>query len=142
MSERLDYLKNRFAQGLVYLVYTGSLPKLANEREMLDMADGPVFYVHLPRQLELFEAQVGGEGAYSPQRLQALAGITYRQLNCWIERGLLQPRETRGNTRVFGEYDAFLTYVLGAFRQRGASMEVLEKIARFLSTNPEPAPNT
>lgn len=138
MSERLDYLKSRFRKGFVYLIYNGTFVKLASQDEMLDMTDGPIFYVHPDTQLGYFESHVGGEGGYTPQRLQALAGLTYWQPNGWVERGILQSSETRGNTKMFGECEAFIAYVLGDFRKRGASMDVMQKVAQFLSRNPEP----
>ncbi|REJ65673.1 MAG: hypothetical protein DWQ31_17190 [Planctomycetota bacterium] len=143
MGGRLDYLRNRFGHGYVYLVYAGGVAKLAKEAEMLDMNDGPIFMVHLAKQLDDFEAHFGDSAEFLPQQIQSMAGITYRQLNTWVERKLFLPIENdQRRSRIFGAYDAFMARVLGQFRMNGASVQVLEKIVRFLSENPEPEPAT
>ena len=136
MNGRLQYLKNRFENGMVYLVYSSGIARLAKQEDVLDMADGPIFHIHLQKQFEDFVEQFGEDQMFLPPEIQSLSGLTYRQLNHWIDRGLLTS-EWQGKTRTFDTYNAFIARVLGMFRRNGASLEILEKVTRFLSEHPE-----
>ena len=81
---------------------------------------------YLERQLDDFEMQCGDSAEFLPQQIQSISGITYRQLNTWVERGLFSPIEVdQRRSRTFSTYDAFVARVLGQFRMNGASVEVL-----------------
>lgn len=144
MNERLMYLRQRIAKGVGYLVYTNGVARLTNPDEMLDMGHGPIFYIHLGKALDDFAQQYDEDQTFAAHELQGIGGISYRQLNHWIDRGLFMQSSTpgvapgSGRSRVFSWHNAFVMRVIGAFRQQGVTLEVVEKIARFLIENPEP----
>jgi|GEM_PF-6548952 len=137
-SGRLKYLLNRFSKSKVYLAYDGDMVRLVSSDAVLGLRDGPVHFIHLEKQHRDFGEMYNDEAEFSPQRIQAMAGISYRQLNTWVDRGLFAPIRQRGKTRSFGAYEAFVALVLGKFRAQGASMTCIECLARFLSENAEP----
>jgi hypothetical protein len=137
VAGRLKYFRSRFTKGYKYLVHDGDHVRLATENDVLGFRDGPVLHIHLEKQSEEFWASHDEDAEFLPQQIQALAGITYRQLNTWIERGLLEPVADAGKTRKFSGYDAFVARLLGKFRSQGATMEVVERFGAFLCRNPE-----
>lgn len=66
-------------------------------------------------------------------QIAELAGVGYRTLKVWEERGLIEPsvRRSRGSGRpnIYTEHDAEVAVGLAALRARGLDMPALELVA-------------
>lgn len=61
------------------------------------------------------------------------AGVQYRTLHSWVERGMLRPSVFQssgsGRPNLFSERDAHVAEGLAALRSRGLGIEALELVA-------------
>lgn len=67
----------------------------------------------------------------SPAFAQA-AGITYRELDYWVRRGVLVPASDAsgsGNVRLFDEAELRVALIVGELRKMGASLDLLARVA-------------
>lgn len=74
--------------------------------------------------------------AVSARDLCAETGITYRQLDYWTTRGVLQPLDRRslssGVPRPFDESEVRVARALASLRSLGAGLDVLIEVASQL----------
>ena len=75
-----------------------------------------------------------------PQVAEA-AGVEYRTLHTWLQRGLLEPSiqvsTGKGTPNLFSFQDALKARILGHLRSEGINLELVEKTARGLQGVPE-----
>jgi DNA-binding transcriptional MerR regulator len=72
----------------------------------------------------------------NPVELQRYARISYRQLDFWVQRGLLKTTDGRkspgsGNPRVFSDQEAKKARVMRCLLDLGFKLETAHRIARL-----------